>query len=409
MRRSDLRRAEVIQSVDDARELASRRVPTSIFQTMSGGTGSNVTFTENERAFRDVMFRPRGAQPRRDRDLSTTVLGHEISMPAIVSSIGGLKIAHMDGEIGVTRAAGRAGTIQFVSGVSTTPIEDIVAAAQGPVFYQVYYIGGREATAPIIERAAAAGVAGLVLTVDTAIASSRAELSYRKRAFSPSSLDTRSKLRLAPQLIRRPDYLFDYLRRSGGALEPKVAMALRPDGEAMGFWEGNKLLYDEIPTWEDIAWIRKRWNGPLVIKGLLTADDARRAVAEGAEAVVVSNHGGNMLDGSRPTLRALPEIVDAVGTDIEVLIDGGVRRGVDVVKAVALGARAVLLGRAYLYPLMAAGEPGVDRILQLFREQIEQAMAFLGVVSLDELDSSYLDLPFGWPARTTIRNDQETT
>src|SRR3954454_1552705 len=333
MRRADLKTADRIESVEDARDLAARRVPRGVFQMFEAGSGSNATMDENARAFRDVMFRPRAAVFAPRRELSTTVLGHEISMPAIVSSVGFLGVGHRDGEAGVARAAGDAGTIQFVSGVTSTPIEDIMAAASGPVFYQLYYIGGREASAPIIERVRRAGVSGLVLTVDTATVARPRDRLYSERASIPTAINMREALRFAPQALAKPRWLADYPRR--GPLEPQVAMGLRADGTPMGLYEGIGQIYQQTPTWEDIAWIREHWDGPIVIKGILTAEDARHAVAEGADAIVVSNHGGNVLDGSIATLRVLPEIVDAVGEEIEVLMDGGVRRGTDAVKAVA--------------------------------------------------------------------------
>jgi isopentenyl diphosphate isomerase/L-lactate dehydrogenase-like FMN-dependent dehydrogenase len=401
MRRSDVTAAAKIGSVADARELAERRVPKGIFQMFEAGSGSNATMDENAQAFRDVMFRPRAAVSTARRDLRTSVVGHEIAMPAIVSSVGFLQVGHRDGEAGVARAAGDAGTIQFVSGVTNTPIEDIMAAASGPVFYQLYYIGGREASAPIIERAKRAGVSGLVLTVDTATIARPRDRRYSERASVPAAINARETLRFAPQALAKPRWLADYVRR--GPLEPQVAMGLRPDGTPMGLFEGIEKIYQQTPTWDDIAWIREHWDGPIVVKGILTVEDARRAVSEGVDAIVVSNHGGNVLDGSVPTLRVLPEVVDAVGDEIEVLMDGGVRRGTDVVKAVALGAKAVLLGRAYVYPLLAAGEPGVRRILELFHQQIDEALAFLGVQSVQELDASLLDLPAGWPQRQSRR------
>ncbi len=246
-----------------------------------------------------------------------------------------------------------------------------------------------------------AGVSGLVLTVDTPTIARPRDRRFDERASVPTAINLREALRFAPQALAKPRWTADYLRR--GPLEPQVAMGLRPDGMPMGLFEGIGEIYQETPTWKDIPWVREHWDGPIVIKGILTADDARRAVAVGADAIVVSNHGGNVLDGSVPTLRVLPEIVDAVGDDIEVLMDGGVRRGTDVVKAVALGAKAVLLGRGYVYPLLAAGEPGVRRILELFHQQIDEALAFLGVESVADLDPSLLDLPADWPLRRPER------
>jgi isopentenyl diphosphate isomerase/L-lactate dehydrogenase-like FMN-dependent dehydrogenase len=407
MRRVDIKTAGKIESVEDARDLAARRLPKGVFQMFEAGSGSNVTMDENERAFREVMFRPRSAVFSRERDLSTQVLGHELSMPAIVSSVGFLAVGHRDGEAGVARAAGDAGTIQFVSGVTSTPIEEIMAAASGPVFYQLYYIGGREASAAIIERAKRAGVSGLVLTVDTPTVARPRDRRHDERASVPTAINLREALRFAPQALAKPRWLADYLRR--GPIEPQVAMGLRQDGTPMGLFEGIGRIYEETPAWKDIPWVREHWDGPIVIKGILTAEDARRAVAAGADAIVVSNHGGNVLDGSVATLRALPEIVDAVGDEIDVLMDGGVRRGTDVVKAVALGAKAVLLGRGYVYPLLAAGEPGVRRILELFHQQIDEALAFLGVESVHDLDPSLLDLPIGWPQRQSERSAMAVT
>ena len=400
-----------IQSVADAQFFAERRVPKGIFQMFEAGSGSNVTMRENQRAFEDVLFRPRAAVFHRERDLRTTVLGHEISMPVIVSSVGFLSIGHPDGEAGVARAAGAAGTIQFLSGVTNTPVEDVIEAASGPVFYQLYYIGGREASAAIIERAKAAGAAGLVIIADTATTARPRERLYSERASVPVAVTPREAIRFLPQVLAKPRWGLDFVRgaRRTGSLEPLMAMGLHPDGTPTKFFEAVGRIYEETPAWEDIPWIRERWDGPLVIKGILTVEDARRAVDVGADAIVISNHGGNVLDGSVPTLPVLPEIVDAVGDDLEVLLDSGVRRGVDVVKALALGAKAVLLGRGYVYPLLAAGEPGVRHMLELFRQQIDEALAFLGVSSVHDLDPSYLQLPPGWTSARTVRADEGGT
>jgi isopentenyl diphosphate isomerase/L-lactate dehydrogenase-like FMN-dependent dehydrogenase len=392
--RSDEAIASRIQSVADAHYFARQRVPEGIVQMFEAGSGSNVTMRENVRAFEEVLFRPRAAVSRPRRELRRTVLGHEISMPVIVSSVGFLKTGHPDGEAGVARAAGAAGTIQFVSGVTNTPIEDIMAAASGPVFYQLYYIGGRDASAPIIERVKAAGVSGIVLIADTPTTARPRDRAYYARRSVPSGVTVRDAIRFAPQALPKPRWLLDFVR--AGIEEPQVAMGLRQDGSPMGLFEGIEKIYQQTPAWEDVPWIRRRWDGPLIIKGILTVEDAHRAVDEGADAIVVSNHGGNVLDGDVPTLPVLPEIVEAVGDEIEVLIDSGVRRGTDVVKALALGAKAVLLGRAYVYALLAAGEPGVRHMLELFRQQIDEALAFLGVQSIDELDASLLELPPSW-------------
>jgi isopentenyl diphosphate isomerase/L-lactate dehydrogenase-like FMN-dependent dehydrogenase len=292
--------------------------------------------------------------------------------------------------------------------VTNTPVEEVVAASSGPVFYQLYYIGGREASGPIIERAKAAGAAGLVIIADTATTARPRERLYGERAAAPVAVTPREAIRFAPQVLTKPRWGLQFLRgaRRIGSLEPLMAMGLHPDETPMKFFEAVGRIYEETPSFEDIPWIRELWDGPLVIKGVLTAEDARRAVDVGADAIVVSNHGGNVLDGSVPTLPVLPEIVDAVGDEIEVLMDSGVRRGVDVVKALALGAKAVLLGRGYVYPLLAAGEPGVRHMLELFRQQIDEAFAFLGVKSVDELDRSYLALPPRWASARTVQAEE---
>lgn len=389
--------ASKIQSVEDARLLAKKRLPRSIYLMFEAGSGTNLTAVRNEEAFRDLMFRPKNGVFVPQPDLSTTVLGHKISMPAIVSSVGFLGVGHRDGEVGVTRATADADTIQFISGVASTAIEKIMDVAKHPVFYQLYYVGGREASAPIIERAKRAGVEGLVLTIDTPTIARPKDTPYFERADLPMGVSFTEAVKFAPQLLTKWAWAWDLVR--DGLKDPVVAQALRPDGTPMGLFEGIGQIYQQTPTFDDIAWIRRHWDGPLVLKGILTADDARRALKEGVDAIVVSNHGGNVLDGSLPTLRALPEIVDAVGGKMDVLMDGGVRRGTDALKAVALGAKAVLLGRAYVYALLAAGEPGVRKMLDLFRQQISEGMQFLGAEKLGDLDPSLLDFPASWPQR----------
>ena len=338
-----------------------------------------MTNRANLAAFEQVLFRPHVARWFPQRDLRTTVCGHELSMPVGLSSCGQLAIGHRDGECGVARAAGAAKTIMFVSGATSTPIEEIMAVATGPIFYQLYYLGGREASEAIVHRVKAAGVQGLVLTVDSAAPSRGPRLRpFWERARVPEGMDLAEAdpLRAAGP---RPATLAGRLpaRRDARAA---VAMALNERGPPMHRFDGGiKAMYKETPRWEDIPRLRELWHGPLVVKGILRVDDARRAVAEGVDAIVVSNHGGNYLDGSMPSIRALPEIVAAVGDEIEILFDSGVRRGIDVIRALALGARAVMLGRGYVWGHLAAGEPGVHHMLGLFREQVDDALSYLGV------------------------------
>jgi isopentenyl diphosphate isomerase/L-lactate dehydrogenase-like FMN-dependent dehydrogenase len=391
--RSDVRISSRIQSVADARYFAERRLPKALFQTFEGGSGSDLTARRNVEAFDDVMFRPNGGRCFRQRSLETTVLGHRIATPVLASSVGMLKVGHRDGEAGVAAAVGRAGSITFVSGATSTPIEMIMSRASGPVYYQLYYFGGRDASAAIIERVKQAGVAGLVVTVDAAAPVFTCDRLYPERRELPASASLSDSLRFAPQALAKPAWFVDFVR---SGREMSMAMALRPDGTPRSVFEAFPYMYQQTPTWEDIGWIRDRFDAPIVVKGVLTPADARRAVDAGAAAVVVSNHGGNALDGSMPTLRALPSIVDAVGDDTEVLIDSGVRRGTHVVKALALGARGVLVGRAYLYGLLAAGEAGVARIFELFRQEMDDALAYLGVETVQELRAGLVELPRDW-------------
>jgi len=377
-----------IMTVDDAEYFARRRLPKAIAQGLEVGPPDS-TFARNLDAFTAIHLRPRAAVFHPRRDLSTTVLGHEISMPVIIAPTGNVRIVHPDGEPGVARAAGAAGTIQCVSTFTGYPIEAITAAATGPVFFQLYLVGGRANAEINIDRAQRAGCQALVVTVDSA-ARPRAKYGVRERAYLPQSIDARSALRFLPQVAVRPRWLVDFM---GDRMNIEAAMVRGDDGRPLPIAEAAGRLPLEIPVWDDLSWIRDQWHGPIIVKGLLTADDARRAADLGASAVVVSNHGGHMLPATVPTMHALPEIVDAVGDQVEVLLDSGVRRGEDVVKAVSLGARAVLIGRGYLWAHAAAGEAGVRRILQVFRDGIDATLALIGCASIAALDSSFVDAP----------------
>lgn len=385
-----------IESVADAEMLARRRVPPGVFQLFEGGSGAGVSLRRNVAAFHDVMFRPRNAVSMESVDVSTTVLGDRMGLPLMLAPVGFLRAAHPDGEIGATRAAATAGIGQIISGVTTTPIEEIVAAASGPIDFQMYYFASRARTEPVLDRVREAGVRGLVLTVDAPVLRRvRREVPYPRRRQSPRSTGWSDLLRFGPQAASHPRWAWDMARRQGLRL-PEIAMAPPGSGHQHDFWSDLMSVGQQTPSWSDLEWLRRRWSGPVIVKGILRVDDAMRAVAEGADAIVVSNHGGNELDGTVAPLRALEQIADSVGDRVEVLFDSGVRRGSDAVKALALGAKAVLLGRAYLYPLMAGGGAGVDRILQLFAAEIRETLHFLGAASLTELDRSLVDVPSEW-------------
>ena len=381
-----------VVSIGDFRPLARLRLPRPVFDYLDGGADGEVTLRENCRVFDDVTFRPRYAVPVSDCDLRTRVLGFEVSFPALLAPVGYSRLMHPDGEKGAARAAGRAGTAYILSTISGHRVEDVKAASYGPVCFQLYLMGGREASEAVIERARVAGCAALVVTIDTPVAGMR-ERDFRNGMKELMGGSLLSKIPFLPQMLARPGWLVSYLLDGGLSRLPNVVI---PGKGPMELIDVAAALARAAVTWDDLGWIRKHWTGPIVIKGLLTGDDARRAVDAGAAAVVVSNHGGRQLDGVSPSLRALPEVVAAVGGQVEVLMDGGIRRGSDIVKAICLGAKAVLCGRAYAYGLAAAGEAGVTRALEILRADVDRTLKLLGCTSIAALDRSYVDVPTNW-------------
>jgi len=375
-----------VVNIADLRTLARRRLPRVVFDYVDGGAEDEITLRENRRAFEDITFRPRQAVAMSHCDLRTRVLGCELSLPALLAPVGYTRVIHAGGEVAAARAAGQAGTAYVLSTISGYPLEDVRAASVGPVFYQLYIMGGREAAEGALERARNAGYAGLFVTIDTAVAGMR-ERDFRngmKELLGPSLLE---KIRFSPQVLAHPGWLASFLLDGGVRPLPNVVV---PGRGPMPLIDVGAALSLSTISWEDLRWIRDAWRGPIIIKGVLTGEDARRAIDEGASAVVVSNHGGRQLDGVQATLRALPEIVSAVNGQIEVLMDGGIRRGADIVKALCLGARAVLCGRAYAYGLAAAGEAGVARALEILRADLERTLRLLGCPSVAALDRSYI-------------------
>ena len=386
--------SQKILSVEDAEYFAKRRLPRSMYASIASGSEKEVTLRANLEAFRDVTFRPRAAVHVSERDTSTTVLGHKVALPVVIAPTGNLRIFHTSGEPSVARAAAVAGTIQIVSCFMGYPIEEVVAAAKGPVFFNLYFSGGRENAELMIDRALRAGCEALVITVDWS-AEQQKEQNIRQRVDRPGDTHMGSLLRFAPEVMTRPAWAFDFFR---DGMRIETPMWIKPDGKAASMWEASASIVAEPPTWEDLIWIREQWDRPIVLKGIIRPDDARRAVDEGAAGIVVSNHGGRALDSSPATLRVLPEIVEALDNQIEVYLDSGIRTGSDVVKAVALGARACLIGRACVWALAAAGEPGVHRILDVFKRGIDLTLGSLGCPSIAALDASYLRVPGGWRA-----------
>jgi isopentenyl diphosphate isomerase/L-lactate dehydrogenase-like FMN-dependent dehydrogenase len=375
-----------VVNVQDFRALARRRLPKVVFDYLDGGAEDEITLRENRRAFEDVTFRPRHAVAFAQYDLRTRVLGCDLALPMMLAPVGYSSVMHSRGEVAAARAAGDAGTGYILSTISGVPLEDVKAASSGPVFYQLYLLGGREAAELTIERARKTGLSGLFVTIDTAVAGLR-ERDFRNGMKELISGGILEKIPFLPQILARPSWLMSFLRDGGVPVLPNVVI---PGRGPMPLVDVGTALAQSTVVWEDLRWIRDAWKGPVIIKGVLTGEDARRAIDAGASAVVVSNHGGRQLDTLPATLRALPEVVSAVNGQIEVLMDGGIRRGADIIKAICLGARAVLCGRAYAYGLAAAGQAGVARALEILREDLNRTLRLLGCPAISALDGSYI-------------------
>jgi isopentenyl diphosphate isomerase/L-lactate dehydrogenase-like FMN-dependent dehydrogenase len=392
------RRARAVASphvvnIEDLRRLAQRRLPAAVFDYLDGGAEDEITLRGNCRAFDALTFRPRNAIAVPNCDLRTRVLGADLSFPALLAPVGYSRLMHPHGELAAARGAGAAGTAYILSTISGYKLEDVRAASFGPVWYQLYLVGGRVAAEAAIERARFAGFSVLVVTIDTGTAGMR-ERDVRNGTAELMSGNLGAMIPFLPQFLLRPGWLTSFLLDGGIHKLPNVVI---PGHGPMALINVAAALADSVVTWQDFQWLRAVWPGPIVVKGVLTGEDARRAIDIGAAGVIVSNHGGRQLDGVSATLRALPEVVKAVDGRVEVLMDGGVRRGSDIVKAICLGARAVLVGRAYAYGLGAAGEAGVSRALAILRADLERTLKLLGCASIADLDRSYVDTPPDWP------------
>src|SRR5271154_684229 len=322
--------------IEEFRPIARARAPKSVFDYLDGGAEGEVTLRENCRIFNDVTFRPRHAIEVAKCDLRTRVLGFDLALPFLLAPVGYSRLMHPGGEVAAARAAGKAGTAYILSTISGHKLENVRAASKSPVFYQLYLMGGRGAAENVIERALVAGFNALVVTIDTPVSGIR-ERDFRNGMKELVSGSAFEKIPYLPQILSRPGWLISFLRDGGMPALPNVVI---PGKGPMPLVDITRALAESAVTWSDLKWIRDIWRGPIVIKGVLTADDARRSVDEGAAAISISNHGGRQLDCVPSSLRALPEVVKAVGSQAEVLMDGGVRRGTDVVKALCMGARA---------------------------------------------------------------------
>jgi heme/flavin dehydrogenase (mycofactocin system) len=378
------------ESVAVAQRRAKRHLPRSVYSALIAGSEAGVTLADNQAAFRELGFAPHVGGAPAQRDQTTTVMGEEISLPVLISPTG-VQSVHPDGEVAVARAAAARGTAMGLSSFASKPVEDVVAA-NPQTFFQLYWAGGREQIAARIDRARAAGARGLIVTLDWSFSHSRDWGS----PWIPDKLDLKAMLRLAPEVLARPGWLAQWAR-AGGPPELTVPNVTPRDAPASTFFGAyGEWMMTPPPSWDDLRWLREQWDGPFMLKGIMRVDDARRAVDAGFSAISVSNHGGNNLDGTPASIRALPAIADAVGDQTEVLLDGGIRRGSDVVKALALGARAVMIGRAYLWGLAAGGQAGVENILDITRAGIDSTLLGLGRATTAELSPADLIIPPGF-------------
>jgi pre-mycofactocin synthase len=391
------------ESVAEAQRRAQRRLPKSVFSALHAGSESGATLEDNLAAFRELGFAPHVAGLHAARDLGTTVMGQSIALPVIMSPTG-VQAVHPEAEVAVARAAAARGTAMGLSSFASRPIEEVVAA-NPRTFFQVYWAGAREEIQARLARAAAAGAAGLIVTLDWSFSHSRDWGS----PFIPQRLDLKSVARLLPDALSRPRWTRDWIRtgRLPALTVPNVADRGAP---APAFFDAyGQWMLTPPPSWDDVRWLREQWDGPFMLKGVIRVDDALRAADAGVTAISVSNHGGNNLDGTPAAIRALPAIADAVGDRLELLLDGGIRRGGDVVKALALGARAVMIGRPYLWGLAANGQAGVENVLDILRAGIDSTLLALGRSSVAELGPGDVLVPPGFTRALGVPEERGTT
>ncbi|HLU57771.1 MAG TPA: pre-mycofactocin synthase MftD [Pseudonocardia sp.] len=386
------------ETVAEAQRRARKRLPKSVYGALVAGSEKGLTLRDNQAAFDEIGFAPRTAGQSAKRELGTTVLGQHIALPVIISPTG-VQAVHPDGEVAVARAAANRGTAMGLSSFASKPVEEVVAA-NPKTFFQMYWCGTRDDMLRRIERVRAAGVVGLILTLDWSFSHGRDWGSPH----IPERLTLRELVRFAPEGITRPAWLLDWVRtrRLPDLTVPNMADPGSPAPTFFGAY--GQWMQTPPPSWEDVRWLREQWGGPFLLKGVFRVDEAKRAVDAGVSAISVSNHGGNNLDGTPASIRALPLIADAVGDQVEVLLDGGIRRGSDVVKALALGARAVLIGRAYLWGLAANGQAGVENVLDILRGGIDSALLGLGRSSVEELSREDVLVPEDFSARVAPRS-----
>jgi len=376
-----------VLNYEDARRLAKWTLPRAVFDYVDGGSEDEVTMRRNTDAFRDLRFRPRMGVWVEEPQLSTTLFGQNLSFPVLAAPCGGLRLIHPQADVGVARASASAGTIHIASSASSFPLEEIAERSPDRHWFQLYRFMGRPGMENLVNRAKAAGFKAIVATIDTQVGSKR-ERNWRNGFSYSMRVNAANAVKLGPQLAPRPFWLARYVR-DGMPFQLANTAGMTRDGVPMSLPEMGRRESNS-PTWEDVAWVRQNFDGPVLVKGVLTHEDACRALDLGCDGVVVSNHGGRQLDAAPASIDVLPEVVGAVGDKMEVLVDGGVRRGGDVLKALALGAKAVLIGRPYVWGLALGGQDGVSHMLETLRAEMKQSMQLMGCPSVHDLDHTWL-------------------
>jgi L-lactate dehydrogenase (cytochrome) len=379
------RRLARAASVADLRSISRRRLPGGVFDYIDGGAEDEIAMARNVEAFRRVEFRPRVLQGVGEADPGTTLLGRPLAFPLVLAPTGFTRIAHPEGELAVARAAERAGVPYALSTLATRSIEEVAAVSSGALWFQVYVWRDRGLVEEMIRRAAESGYEVLCLTVDATV------IGRRER-------DVRRGFTLPPKIgldtiidgMLHPGWTWDFARSDPIVFANVTGLEVGDGTDAVSLAEYVNGQFDPALSWRDLEWLRSVWDGPIVIKGIQTVADAVDAATEGADAIVVSNHGGRQLDSAPATLDLIAPIAAAVGDRLEVIVDGGVRRGADIVKALALGARATMAGRAYLYGLGAGGERGVDQVLEMLEAGVRRTMTLIGARTVADIDEQHV-------------------
>jgi L-lactate dehydrogenase (cytochrome)/glycolate oxidase len=376
-----------MESVAEAERVAKRRLPPSVYSALLAGNERGVSYRDNTDAFAELGLAPCVADLSATRQLNTTIMGQEISMPIMISPTG-VQAVHPDGEVAIGRAAAARGIAMGLSSFASKPIEDVIAV-NPQLFFQLYWMDSRDAIEIILERAKAAGAKGLIVTLDWSF-------SYGRDWGSPSipeRVDLKAMMQFAPEALRRPSWFYGFLR-SGKIPDLKAPNITLPGEKTPTFFGAySRWMQTAPPTWADLAWLVEQWDGPVMLKGISRPEDARRAVDAGFHTISVSNHGGNNLDTTPAAIRWLPLVSEAVSGQIEIVLDGGIRRGSDVVKALALGASAVMIGRAYLWGLAANGQAGVENVLDILRMGLDSTLYGIGHSSIHDLSPADVIIP----------------